>query len=57
MKKNYLTRGLAPYEAPEAESIETDLELGFLVLSDGKTGNSTTVNLEEEDYSGSVIWK
>ena len=56
MKKIFQTRGHAPYEAPEAESIETDLELGFLVLSDGKTGNSTTVELEEADGWGDSIW-
>lgn len=48
---------LVPYETPEAEVIKTDLEMGFMVLSGGKTGNSTTVDLEEEDYSGSIIWK
>ena len=55
--KAQMRGSLIPYEAPEAEVIKTDLEMGFLVLSDGKTGNSTTVDLEEEDYSGSIIWK
>lgn len=57
MKKIFTQRGLSPYEAPEAELIETDLEVGLLVLSGGETGNSTVDELEEEDYSGSVIWK
>ena len=54
MKTN--RQGLYPYEAPEAEVIETRLESGLLVLSGGETGNSTTEDLDEEDYSGSIIW-
>jgi hypothetical protein len=49
-------RAVRPYEAPEAEEIRVDMECGFLILSDGETGNSTTTDLEEIDYSSSTIW-
>ena len=49
-------RAVRPYEAPEAEEIRVDMERGFLILSDGETGNSTTTDLEEIDYSSSTIW-
>ena len=53
---NKHTRGSAPYEAPEAEIILTDMELGFMGFVSGETGNSTIDDLVEEDYSGSIIW-
>ena len=56
MKKLLLKQGHARYETPESEVIEIRLESGLLVLSGGETGNSTTDDLEEEDYSGSIIW-
>ena len=52
MKKICQTRGLATYEAPEAEMIEMDFEAGILILSN-ETGNSSIRDLEEEDYSNS----
>ena len=53
---NRHTRGSAPYEAPEAEIILADVELGFMDFVSGRTGNSTVDDLVEEDYSEGIIW-
>lgn len=58
-KRQYMKRlspGLAPYAAPEAEIFEINPELGFMVISGYETGNATIDDLEEDDYSGSIIW-
>lgn len=49
-------RAVRPYEAPEAEIFEVNPELGFMVISGYETGNATIDDLEEDDYSGSIIW-
>ena len=53
MKKMIEQRGHAPYEAPEAEVIETVIETGILVLSN-ETDTSSVPDLDVEDYSDSI---